>query len=357
MVATLPAQLTSLPLYLTVGDERVAVDSNGRISDKNALAMNLEDPRARVLDQNWTVTFEGALPGFGRDVGNLLPPDTGDAGELVNPDGRFCDLGVQSQQQLVERGRTEAEALRLADYIQIAAALAQETDAYWMDAHWEDTTCSFNTCKDTFGDVDAPLTGRDFVITEAYQDRVALRSRDFALRSTAASPEEERARQALAKCCFPTEMSFNVRAGGQWVVLGSVTSFLHHVIADPTRGVCRDSCDRLKVRQNGRILEAPKDQGGIRDDNATYAFINPMFRFAVVAGDDKSQRDSQFVFTTQGSFSPLLINLATDTKTLIQPVGISVVPIQAAEVAVTDGAINGLTLVSLSSVTATRQFF
>jgi hypothetical protein len=159
-------------------------------------------------------------------------------------------------------------------------------------------------------------------------------------------------------------MSFSVRVGHQWAVNGDLSGFFHHVIEDPMSGACRDSCDPLKERLNGRVMEAPAGQASIPDrDKAApkasdrYAFINPMFRFAVINGTTPPERDQQFRFATQGSFTPLIINVGLDVNMLIQPVGIAVVPTVTKEVAVTDGSINGLTVVSLSSLAAVRQFF
>ena len=63
-----------------------------------------------------------------------------------------------------------------------------------------------------------------------------------------------------------------------------------------------------------------------------------------------------FRFTTNGSFTPLLVNLATDPSALILPQALAYVS-STGELVVTDGSTNGLIFVSLSSATLTRSFF
>ncbi len=157
----------------------------------------------------------------------------------------------------------------------------------------------------------------------------------------------------FTKCCFPTLVSFSIRSGDQWIVTGDASGFLHHVIADPATGRCRNSCEPTRARLNGRVPGVPAGMDPIPDDDAA-AFINPMFRFAV-RGETAPQRDYQFRFTTTGAFNPLLIGLSPDTKTLIQPIGIAPIP-ATGELAVTDGLYSGLLVVTPASVALTRQY-
>lgn len=400
MVATLPAQGGAISV--AVGDQNAIIAQDGTFTQadgpKNILAMNLEDPRVQLVDQSWTVTFEGALPGFAEIRGALKFDAAVSDGlaSITNADGRFCDKGVQSEQALLEAGVSPAGVNYAGDYIQLAATLPIEEDAYWDAPLGSGATpvgsCTFELCELTFGDVDGPKAGRDFVITEAYQDHVALRSRDLsalqdqlkALESASAPDpgkidatkqaiQQALERPALAHCCFPSEMSFNVRVGNQWAVNGDGSGFFHHVIADPMTGACRESCDPQRARLNGRVpsvdpsIVANEAVSSAIHDGSPLAFINPMFRFAVINGTALTdqgvrypvspQRDAQFRFITQGAFVPLLIGVAADVNMLIQPVGIAVIPTLSKDIAVTDGSFNGLTVVSLSSVAPVRQFF
>jgi hypothetical protein len=69
-----------------------------------------------------------------------------------------------------------------------------------------------------------------------------------------------------------------------------------------------------------------------------------------------TQRDSIFHFATSGSFVPLLIGLATDQTSLIEPQSITYLG-PTTELAVTDGYLSGLILVSLETATVSRSFF
>ena len=64
----------------------------------------------------------------------------------------------------------------------------------------------------------------------------------------------------------------------------------------------------------------------------------------------------QFRFVTQGAYKPLQVNLSGDGTTLIQPVGMTFVK-PTGQLAVTDGSINGLLLVDLSSSAVAKTFF
>jgi hypothetical protein len=135
-----------------------------------------------------------------------------------------------------------------------------------------------------------------------------------------------------------------VRAARQWVVVGGVSGLLHHVIPDPETGRCRPSCDPVLSRLNGRA-----------EQNKT--FINPMFRFVVASGEQPSQRGYQFTFTTQNAFPTLAIGLAnSDTPTDVNPQSLALVP-ATGEIAVPDGSLQGLVLVSPDTVAVSRQIF
>lgn len=376
MVATLPVESTpGVPPLLVVAGAFASVDGEGKPTtvevadggsvvqalDEHTLLMNLEDPRAQVINQNWAVTFEGAIPGFAGKIGSLRIEHAPTDG-LVDPNSRFCDAGVLSENAVKEilaaQGELaeaiEAQAPLLADYVQILSDLPPEEDAHWTQV----TSCNFASCNTDFGSIDVPTFGRDFVIKEAYQDHVELAFRRIA--------DEPELTLDAVRCCFPGDAAFAVRSGRQWTVNGEITGFIHHVIPAPD-GTCRNSCDPALSRRNARVRMVPWDMALPIKDGEPYAFQNPMFRFAIKQGmnpnatkeDEKPvipERDSFFRFTTSGGFVPLLIALSTDGTSLIAPQGLSFIP-STSELAVTDGALNGLILVSLSSVAVSRQFF
>ena len=402
---TIPRIRTSVPAVgepplVSVGGISGHADKYGTPGDgdENLVALNLETPRAHSINQTWSVTFEGPLPRIGLVAAELRVRTTG-APDPQNPDGLYdssagyCEGGVLSRaaarEQLVASGVAEAdldaEAQDRADRIQLGSAFPDQDSGYWNVVANEpdpDLACSFEECRAVFGDADAPLPARDFVITEAYQDRLLL---EDAPAFDASGQQVKASALKAARCCFPTYLSYAVRPGNQWTVVGSQSGYLHHTIADPTTGACRTSCEPFKERMNGRAIRTPRKTEGATDpvtgdqvtrllpatDGAPEAFINQMLRFSVIDGKDtqpnfkrpiskkpdpnRPQRDTQFRFTTTGAFTPLTVTLLADTRDLA-PVGITLVP-PTGELAVTDGALQGLITVSLASVSPARQFY
>lgn len=342
---------------------------------QHTLAANLEDPRAFTSSQAFSVVYEGALPGFGGKAAKL---DTKVTPALMNDaSSRFCDTGVLGQKAFIEilkqekpqtpLAQLETEALELADYVQITASTPAEDDTYW-----EGKTCSFEQCKSVFGPIEIPKTTRDFRIIEAYQDHLEL--------DVPATLADDFA------CCFPSLVGFNVRVGNQWAVVGVSSGFMHHVIptpapsstADRPVGVCRNSCDPRDSRRNGRVRSLPheedEDGDGVKEpivvkDGDPYAFINPFFRFSINEAadgnefdgnpnsktDNRPKRGTFFQLNTQGSFKPLLVNLAVQT-TEIQPQSIGFVP-ATNEVVIVDGSLEGIILLNAGRLDITRRYY
>jgi hypothetical protein len=338
----------------------------GGIGNNHALVLNMEDPRVHVADQNWTVTFEGAIPGFDQRFVQLQR-DTPAQGEetLSDPTSsiNFCDKGVLSQRAfedlLLDQGAsTTAAAVDLADYVQITSDLPAATDPYWTGMDGGAGSCNYFSCLDQFGPIDAPelYTTRDLRILEAYQDHVTLEPR---------CPRGQAGCLDIGQllCCFPTALNFTVRVGNQWAVAADQIGFIHHVVADATTGKCRNACDPTLVRKNARLTETPPTDPPLpvpdrapTDHDPWPSFQNPMFRFAIVSGSTPTRRDTVFKFATNNSFAPLLIGLATDGTSLILPRSISYLP-STMELAVTDGSNNGLIMVSLATAQVSRAFF
>jgi hypothetical protein len=340
---------------------------------KSTLMMNLEDPRAQLVDQSWSVTFEGAIPGFGGSLAGLTldgtgPHNQGAKDAIKDGASRFCDGGVHSRKAILEKltATNEADkADQLADYVHLTTELPDEASHYWDVAK---AACDINSCRLAFGTFDVPAQGRDFRIVEATQDSLEIEPR--------ASFTPADSWREVTRCCFPGLVNFDVRVGDQWAVTGDQTGFMHHVIADPATGVCRDSCDPELARKNGRAVRTPnplpapdpanpkaaQDPSLDIRDGGKFAFINPMFRFYVKdppkldpTKEAKLQPGEQFRFTSTGAFAPLEVKLSPDGTTLIQPVGMAFVS-PTGQLAVTDGSINGLLLIDLSSSKVGRSF-
>jgi hypothetical protein len=400
------------------GSIAVATGQTPNEEPEHTLIMNFEDPRAHTVNQPWYVTFEGVIRGFEGRLAESLMSKAHDPAiptdELRDANSRFCDRGVQSQKSAFETLKTldpaasdealMAEAQTIADYVQILSELPPENDAYWntkktcfSDASpgegpaenpGQGCSCTYQDCRAIFGNLETPSGERDLRIYEAYQDRIVV------------APNE--ASRAQLKCCFPTLLEFTVRARNQWIVDGQGSGFLHHVIADPATGACRNSCDPLAARVNGRVRSAPSTLTKI-EDGTRYSFMNPMFRFGIRLApgtegcgtnrpcenglacnkvstsqntttvtpcdvawpsgmgtapcvcDQAPTRDTQFRFVTQGAFVPLVTSLTRETFD-VQPVAISFLePTQ--EVVVSDGLLEGLFMISTQTTLVTKHIY
>lgn len=340
--------LTGVASRVRVGSGFEELDDAGlAVSDptEQTLVMNLSDPRAHIVDQqDWSVTYEGTIPGFGGRFAELV--ETEEGFQLSELTSAFCSRGVQSRGAIVDRlvapppegeGLGDAAAISqanpLADYVQVFSDFPVESDPYW-DAQDE---CTFNACNAVYGSTEAPREARDLRILEAYEDTLELEPR--------ASVAEGAPR---LKCCMPGVVEFRVRAGRQWTVVGSTVRFLHRMtIAED--GTCRPSCDPISELENARVREAPSGATVSPDDPA--AFINPFFQFAINAGD--SQRDMQFRFTAKGGFAPLILSTVTNDEN-VQPTAATFLPVTR-ELVVSDGSLQGITFIDLDDLVITRQ--
>ncbi len=352
MRATTPVELPP-KLDLVVGSAVEQIDpatglltsASGTLDpNDHTLVTNLSDPRAHILSQNWTATYEGKLPGFSARFAALYIDPEADAVLLHEGSSQFCSRGVLGQnaitEELIDQGSTTAEAAslsaKLADYVQLDSDTPVASDGYWNDPIGE---CTFQACKQTFGTSKQPRLARDFRIIEATETTLELVTRTTPVDGAPA-----------LDCCFPAVVQFSIRAGEQWVVFGDAVGFLHNVTTNDL-GQCRKACDPNQALLTGRVREAPTDTP-IADDDPV-AFHNPFFRFAINHGD--SLRDMAFRFTTQSHFSPLAINTATG-ELEVQPTRATYLP-STGEIVISDGSIEGITFLDLSALTVTRQYF
>jgi len=359
MRATVPANVGSEFVFtLTSGSTLETLDSTTGLlntagttdGSAHTLAFNLEDPRAHILDQSWTVIYEGALPGFGGRFAELKDLGNGQL-QLLDVGSRFCSHGVMSQNavaaQLVEDGlepeKASKQAAEQADYVQLTSDTPVDIDAYWD----QQQQCTFNACLQTYGSSETPREARDLRIVEGTEDRLDLVRR---LTPESGAPS--------LKCCFPSLVEFRVRGGHQWIVTGSSVGLLHHVVANDA-GVCRPTCDPNEALLNGRVLETASDAGPVGDGDPL-AFHNPFFRFAINAGasdvgaGSTSVRDMRFELDTQGAFDPLTMTMITSDSN-VQPTSVTYLD-ATGELVVSDGSLQGLTFIKLSSLAITRQY-
>lgn len=343
-----PRMRATLPVFPIVENQAerpldnlsgLLVSGSGAIDEtQHTLVMQLFDPRAHLLNQDWRVTFEGQIPGFDQRFAQLT--QDGDGYLLSDPGSLFCTRGVLSKTALLEEMFVEGngslgEANALADYVQLISDSPVENDPYW-GQHLE---CpSFQACQQAYGSSASPSPKRDLRIVEATQDSLRLEPRS----SLAGLPS--------LTCCFPGVVSFRVRGGNQWMVTGSQVGFLHNVTVGE-RGVCRKSCDPVKSLLTGRAREVPRET--VVEDTEELAFKNPFFRFAINSGEQPSQRDMQFRFTTINAFKPLQIDLGGGQADLL-PTSIRFSE-ASGELVVSDGGIEGIVKVDLNSLTLTGK--
>lgn len=365
---------------------------------------SLETPEVH-FDQDWGVTYEGALPGLG---GLPMPISTTDGYTTITlqqPAAKFCAKGVEDYDIGVRRAALFNAALaengrpgfrdplegRLLDYAQITDEILSVDDAYWRqadlpgaDACWsaaltpanpadprqvQDTAVArHDFCADAFGTLAEQNTNRDFPIVESWDDHVVLgtfRQQDLPGSTTG----ERRARQAYRvadeaqrgelrrmRCCFHGQTTISVRGSAQWVVAASSLGVLSHLKRD-TGGRCVESCDPNDVLLNGRAISLPYSAdltfAPFRD--SALAFRNPQFSFFVQQGrqpnttlDSTPDRDQTFRFQTRGSFAPLTVNYGSST-TAVNPQSMKFID-TLGQLAVVDGSSQGLVLIDLASV-------
>jgi hypothetical protein len=233
--------------------------------------------------------------------------------------------------------------------------------------------------------VQPEFTGRDLRVLEAYAGRLVLEPRDE-LDAVA-----QARRLGMLRCCFPAPLKYSVRGGSQWIVRGSSSGFRHDV-----RGVenppgsgqfrCQRSCDPTLRYFRSRAFEissttpcpqvspesssttgcigpaGPADVGCTVTKNGdkidagnSCVFENLTARFAIYRGTEPSLRDMAFTWTVSGGFSPLTINLTSQTAS-VSPRSMMFLP-ATGELAVVDGRLAGLAMVNLSTLGVSRIFY
>ena len=359
------------------------------------------------FDQDWTVTYEGALPGFEGLPATLSTTDGYQTLILTQEQARFCAKGVEDWAVGGERANAVANALaeaerapyperidrRMLDYVQVTDELLPADDGFWRQPDLpEPNSCwegglnpadpnnpaqveeaarqRHEYCTTAFGPMSEERESRDFPILEAYEDHLVLgafgvvdRTDENATREVIASDPWNAPRLKAMRCCFHHQVRFKVRAASQWVTVGSTVGFLSHLEAGPG-GRCVTSCDPREALLNGRAPSLPggaavagaPDFAPFRD--SPLAMRNPAFSFFVQNGQDATrrnvlpERDMAYRFQTRGQFTPLVINLAAQT-TAVNPQSMRFIE-SLGQIAVVDGASQGLVLIDLAGVAIAR---
>lgn len=302
-----------------------------------AQSASVPDPYI-ARNESWGFTYEGVLPGLDQ-AGGALSVD-GSALRLDLPGAAFCTRG------------TLATAAARDLVVLVSDPVPQAGDA--------------ELCRGVFGS-GASASNRDFEIDRAYEDRLVLRG------SQDATPE-------LVARCFPQATRFQVRAGGQWLVLGSRAGFVHGVRANASTRECEldparqaeterlaGGClvDRVPVAMRAPLCPTGRAcTGSLNDEGTALATLAPVFANpyfctqlfpAVRRGTDgrfsavPTARETQMTLAVTGAYEPY----ATDVGNF--PVNVRWVP-AISRLYVVDTQNAGLLEFRLSPLTRGRQF-
>jgi hypothetical protein len=431
---------TLLPTATTLPDPAMLPDGG------LGVRVAYEDPLAHI-DQSWTIDYEGKLATFGSILGNVVALGQdyteGLASErppfyalfISDPGGAICSKGVEDWTVGQERAAAFLKANAaagladqptmpswLGDYVQVADEILPQTDPYWTldpdanqnDDCWADfngnnangtptppltdPTDRYNTCLNIFGYEAQALITRDFPIIQAFDDGLVITRFNYPLSTTAAPVQPSTSNRQITPpdisnvpvlkqlaCCFHDQVTFNVRAGGEWVTTGSASGYLHHITRDPSTNRCVTSCDPQQALLNARAIGIAPALSNATDAGTSFspdrdsplAMRNPMFAFfvqhpfgpdpnispeAVLDGGiptvvSRPPRDDVWEFAMKGELTPLAINL-TATNTNVDPQSMLFIP-SLGQLAVVDGSQSGqgLILIDLNAVAITGNTY
>jgi len=364
-----PAQVFVGQTYMTRGDAKNPLDIDPATAENDSLVLPFNEPRAYAAKEDFTLTFQGPIMGD-RNSGvlALTSPD------FTDPGAFFCDRGVEdydatkayAKNTLGMSQNLDSFALHHADYVQLESAVPDGSDSYWKTAAAKECGGAANghyNCVGAFGTPDVPTVARDLTIRAAYTDHLVVEPRGGVTMGT-------------IRCCLPSEQKYTIRGGDQWVLVGSKSGFRHHMttasdgrcVADcnPRRALLRgrafeivtqaqaDKCKKKNAPSDCPMLGCVVDSVPVQPDNAC-VFSSLSARFAVYRGDAPSGRDMSFGWSTTGGFSPLVADLTSQTSSVL-PLSMVFVP-QIGQLAVADGAAEGLALVSLDSVAVSHLYY
>jgi hypothetical protein len=384
-------QLPRLQGTQTISSNGIILSQVGMGSEGTPLldvAFATEVPQVHV-DQDWSVTWEGAIPGFDTIPGTLSTDDNSSSLIMSAPSARFCSKGVEDAAQ--GRLRTESIALALSsrnvslparsdrlmtDYIQLTEDLLDPSDDYWnlnqecWDPRLSTAQLRHDTCQNTYGFASDQNTQRDFPILEAFDDHVRL-GRFFVnngQREVVYADPSNAAQLKLMRCCFHNQVQFKVRTGQLWIaVAGAVgggpgIGFMSHMTPDD-HGRCAPSCEPRESLLNGRVVTIPAELGGeLRsfgnvnaNRNSALSMRNPMLDIRILDGLPGTKpiaRDTVYTFSTRGQFRTLTVNIA-GASIAVNPQSMRYIE-ALGQMAVVDGASQGLVLIDLRAVTVAR---
>jgi len=394
------------PLPYATDDQGSRLELDPKLADRSSLLLSYEEPRNFVPAEDFSATYEGVVRAPSRAI--FRAPTTEEGYGIVDEglNASFCNSGVQDMDLSADVGRGLAVpagaplatfARQSADYVQVTASLLDEDDPYWSSA--EGASCGSELyasngdnptallgrplCDSVFGPANVPLpfASRDLRIVAATEDQLLVEPREFDPNVNSAQRRQQL--MQFLSCCFPGPSEFQIRAGRQWVMRGSVTGVGHHVTTDPTSRRCVNDCSPLVQKLAGRAFElscsenCPRDEGappaiGLANPEQDFAcvvddttggidpgepgsecvFQSLTSRLAIYRGQQPSRRDMRFRWQFSDGFSPFTFSLTSTERNRSSPRSLLLLP-EVGQLVVTDGSAPGLTFVAVSSSSLT----
>jgi hypothetical protein len=294
-----------------------------------------------------------------------------------------------------------------ADYVEITDDILLQGDQYWAlpNACWDvpgsgladggNASVAASLANDRYGSCQAFFgapgsnpdlnVNRDAPILEAYRDHLKVGRWGFSgqlettqNRTVDPGSANNPSFLKILTCCFHSLANFKVRAGGEWVAVGQQSlGLLNKVETDPATNRCVLSCDPQKALLNARSFDVP--WGTATNDaancavpalpaigrNDPLAMRNPLFSYVTWGGcgtpmsgsHTLTARDLTWRFSLSGGFTPLSIDLSGGVAgTSVNPQSMLFID-SLGELAVVDGADQGLILIDLNTVAFASNYF
>lgn len=266
-------------------------------------ATRVADPYV-VRNESWGLTWDAVIPGL--DVYGGAFVAEGGALRIEAPGASFCTRGAFAD---------DDDALGVRDGVSVVG----DVTSLQVDRE---------ACLRTFGTATS-LLNRDFVIAQAWQDRLVLRP----------PPGVD---AALVQRCFPQATRFEVRSRNSWVVVGSRAGYQAAVTADASGRCVVDAAkqtaaealaraclttrappDRRTAARclAGRVCLGPVDPAtGATSALSTPVFANAALCLQVFSAATRSgaayvaapvERDLQISFSVTGAWDPLVLSGGT----------------------------------------------
>ena len=253
--------------------------------------------------EDWVLTYEGEIPGFGttvNTVGTFL--QEGSDWVLLDPGAGICRKGAEAD-----------GASNTNDYLQILddpCTLAGQCDA----VQQAECSAAFGVKDDI--ELRGPSSRRDVPVKRLTDDRFVLDVDDTPPAVGAARRPLTSAAAARLKRCYPGLTHYTVRAHTVWTVIGEASGFLHRRVIDDKSAdkSCKVDTAKPSILQ-ARVRELAKAPESVGDPCSV--FFNPQVGLYMVAGKVVTPRDMTFRFSNKQAFAALSISVGSLPTTVL----------------------------------------